>query len=214
MLKFLINYLNNRSQKVVIGNETSSTLTVNSGVPQGSILGPLLFVLFINDIPSGLSDGTNLLLYADDTKIWRKILSPSDLCILQTDIDYLNDWAIRNKMRFHLDKCKSLYVCTKPPILPPFPYRLNGSIIDHVLDSEKDLGVDVTPKLSWNAQCDRLYSKACQQLGIVRRNGHIVIDTRCRRALYLTLVRSQFENCSIIWRPTTQSLCDIIRRSS
>ncbi len=208
LLKFLVNYLKDRSQKVVIGNEVSSTLTVNSGVPQGSILGPLLFVLFINDIPLGLSEGTNLLLYADDTKIWRRILSPEDLCILQMDIDYLNDWAIKNKMRFHLDKCKVLSVSMKPPILPPFPYRLDGSILDHVLDSEKDLGVDVTPKLSWNAQCDRLYSKACQQLGIVRRNGHIVMDTRCRRALYLTLVRSQFENCSIIWRPTTQTLSD------
>ena len=101
-----------------------------------------------------------------------------------------------------------LYVSIKPPILPPFPYRLDGSILDLVLDSEKDLGVDVTPKLSWNAQCDRLYSKACQQLGIIRRNGHIVTDTKCRRALYLTLVRSQFENCSIIWRPSTQALSD------
>ena len=88
---------------------------------------------------------------------------------------------------------------------PSFIYHLNNSPLNFV-DVETDLGVDITPRLSWNSQCDRLYNKACQQLGIVRRNGHIVTDPKCRRALYLSLVRSQFENCSIVWRPTTSSL--------
>ena len=207
LLKFLTNYLQGRYQRVVIGNEMSSTLSVNSGVPQGSILGPLLFVLFINDIPLGLSDGTDIVLYADDTKIWRKIHSSSDNVNLQMDIDYLSDWALRNKMRFHPAKCKVLVVSGKPSLSPPFAYNLDGSPLLYV-DLEKDLGVDITPKLSWNSQCDRIYTKACQQLGMVRRNGHIVIDQKRRRALYLSLVRSQFENCSIIWRPCNKSLSD------
>ena len=206
LLKFLSNYLSNRNQKVVIGSESSSVLKVNSGVPQGSILGPLLFVLFINDLPLGLSDGTNISLYADDTKIWRKIHSVSDCLLLQADIDHLNEWAILNKMRFHPSKCKVLPIFLRSNISSPtFTYHLNNSPLIFV-DVEKDLGVDITPRLSWNSQCDRLYNKACQQLGIVRRNGHIVTDPKCRRALYLSLVRSQFENCSIVWRPTSSSL--------
>ena len=207
LLKFLANYLKDRHQRVVIGNQTSSTLTVNSGVPQGSILGPILFVLFINDIPSGLSANTDIVLYADDTKIWRKMLSPSDPSILQRDIDYLHDWALKNKMKFHPAKCKVLIISSRasPPL--PFSYMLDGCALQ-LVESEKDLGVDITNKLSWGTQCDRIYSKACQQLGIVRRNGHIVSDLKCRRALYLTLVRSQFENCSVIWRPCSKSLTD------
>ena len=207
LLKFLSNYLCDRNQKVVIGSESSSTLKVHSGVPQGSILGPLLFVLFINDLPDGLSSGTEISLYADDTKIWRKISSLSDCMSLQADIDHLNSWAIKNKMKFHPSKCKVLPISLRPShsLFLSFIYHLNNSPLNYV-EVETDLGVDITPRLSWNSQCDRIYTKACQQLGIVRRNGHIVSDSKCRRALYLALVRSQFEHCSIIWRPTSSSL--------
>ena len=105
MLRFLVNYLKNRHQRVLIGNFMSESRNVNSGVPQGSIIGPLLFVMFINDLHEGLSPGTNMALYADDTKIWRNIISEEDHCILQKDINYLNDWAIKNKIRFHPKKC-------------------------------------------------------------------------------------------------------------
>ena len=207
LLKFLNNYLSERFQKVVIGSESSSTLRVNSGVPQGSILGPLLFVLFINDLPSGLSDDTKVALYADDTKIWRTIRSNSDCISLQNDINYLSNWAIENKMKFHPSKCKILAVSprTSQMYTSSYQYFLGNSPLNYV-ECEKDLGVDVTPKLCWNAHCERIYSKACQQLGIVKRNGHIITDSRRRRALYLSLVRSQFENCSIVWRPSTLTM--------
>ena len=205
LLKFLTNYLKGRTQRVVLGSESSSTMAVNSGVPQGSILGPLLFVLFINDLPSEVSEGTDIILYADDTKMWRKIRSPLDCSILQRDINSLNEWANRNKMKFHPSKCKVLSISSRTHDNLSVVYSLGGTVLEFV-NTEKDLGVDITPKLSWTVQCDRIYTKACQQLGIVRRNGHIVTDVRSRRALYLSLVRSQFENCSIVWRPTTISL--------
>ncbi|KAL5265109.1 hypothetical protein ACHWQZ_G006000 [Mnemiopsis leidyi] len=94
-----------REQSVIIDNCVSTSKPVLSGVPQGSIIGPILFVLFINDLSDGLSPGTGLALYADDTKIWRSIQSDLDHDILQSDISKLNNWALENKMKFHPAKC-------------------------------------------------------------------------------------------------------------
>ena len=211
LLKFLASYLSDREQCVVIGNSKSEIKPVLSGVPQGSIIGPILFVLFINDLPEGLTLNTDLALYADDTKIWRTIHSDLDNEILQRDIDYLNNWAVLNKMRFHSQKCKVLSVAVRPPpllgILPniQYFYSLGESPLDYV-DCERDLGVDINSKFNFNDHCDRLLSKAKQQLGMVRRTCYFVNDIKRRRALYLSLVRSQFEHCSPIWRPTGKTV--------
>ena len=103
-------YLKDRKQKVVIKGKFSNTLQVRFGVPQGSILGPLLFVLFINDIYKQVSCNTNIALYPDDTKIWRKILSENDCIKLNQDIAALHKWSIENGMTFHPSKCKVLSV--------------------------------------------------------------------------------------------------------
>ena len=161
--------------------------------------------------PLGLSHGTELALYADDTKIWRRVATESDHDALQSDINYLFKWSIENKMNFHPQKCKALSVATRPPallgILPniQYFYTLGNNIMDYV-ESEKDLGVDINSKLNFTDQCDRLYSKANQQFGLTKRTCYFVNDIKRKRALYLSLIRSQFEHCSPIWRPTNETM--------
>ena len=205
MLKFIRSYLEGRQQQVVVGGAKSSMMAVKSGVPQGSILGPLLFVLFINDMFSCISQGTNIALYADDTKIWREILSCSDNFILQQDIDKLFEWSSMNKMNFHKKKCKVLSVTLQRNILDNLPfnifhYELNGTIIDYVT-SQTDLGVIVNTKLLWGAHCNELVTKARSRLGLLGRTCHFTTNKRQKRSFYLSLVRSMFEHCSVVWSP-------------
>ena len=208
LLKFIANYLKDRSQAVVLGGITSSSKSVTSGVPQGSILGPTLFVLFLNDITCGISDKTNILMYADDTKIWREINCESDHHILQKDIDYLYDWALKNKMKFHPSKCKALMVNrSRLPLLDILPfiqfhYSIGDALIDYC-DVEKDLGIHMNGSLNFTHHSDMLYSKASQRLGLLKRTCHFVKNMDRKRALYLVMVRSLFEHCPYIWRPVS-----------
>ena len=212
LLKFIVNYLQHRKQCVVINGETSDFKTVTSGVPQGCILGPLLFVLFINDMTDCVSEGTNIALYADDTKIWRRIETWNDHVTLQNDINELYKWSYNNKMNFHPKKCKVLTVeqsnrCDSLWNALPFQtffYKLNDMDLDFV-DHETDLGVIVTSTLNYNKQCMSLYSKASSRLGLLRRALHFVKDQKQKRVFYLAVVRSLFEHCSVIWRPTCQT---------
>ena len=211
LLAFIRNYLLDRWQAVVINGSVSTRLQVVSGVPQGSILGPSLFVLFINDISSGLSPGTNVMLYADDTKIWREMATEEDHKTMQRDIDYLLDWALRNNMKFHPGKCKVLSVSkSQSPFIGILPfiqhfYTMGDLVLDYT-ESEKDLGIFMNKVLNFNDQADFLYGKANQKLGMLKRNCYFVMDTNRRKALYLTLVRSMFEHCPVVWRPASKSI--------
>ena len=205
MLRFIRSYLQGRQQQVVVGGSKSSTLPVHSGVPQGSILGPLLFVLFINDMFSSVSENSDIALYADDTKIWREITCFNDHSILQRDIDNLLKWSIENKMKFHPSKCKALSVTMQRNILDNLPfniyhYMLGDTYIDYV-PSQKDLGVLVNSKLLWGPQIDSLISSASSKLGLLRRTCHFTTNKRQKRSFYLAIVRSLFEHCSVIWGP-------------
>ena len=124
-----------RRQRVVLDNCISNSVEVLPGVPQGSILRPLLFVLFINDIYDNIKN-SNISLYADDTKLWRRINSVLDCDILQKDIDTLYKWTMTNKMKFHADKRKVLSVANSVPLFVDvllfsrFSYQLGNTILD------------------------------------------------------------------------------------
>ena len=211
LLRFLVDYLRDRQQCVAIGGEKSEYRAVASGVPQGSILGPLLFVMFINDMIGCVSDKTNIALYADDTKIWREILGWDDHLALQNDIDHLLEWARLNKMTFHPQKCKVLSVAKVKyePVLPfqLYIYNLGGTLLDYT-SSEKDLGVIVNSTLTTDEQCDKRYSVMNQKLGMLKRVCYFTKNANQKRALYLAIVRSQLNHCCVVWRPTTESKID------
>ena len=222
MLKFLVGYLQNREQCVIIDGKKSKNAPVRSGVPQGSILGPLLFVLFIDDMPEVISKDTHIALYADDTKIWRQIRTWEDHIALQLDIDALNTWSVINKMKFHPQKCKVVPVAPPGkglkdlfnkifPLRKMFFYKLGDTELEYVQE-EKDLGVIVSSNFMWDRQVDALLSKASSRLGLLKRTIHFIRCQKQRRAFYLAIVRSQFEHCAQVWRPSSETQINKLER--
>ena len=131
LLNWCQDYLSNREQRVVIDGVNSSWCSIPSGVPQGSILGPLFFVIFINDLPEVVTPGNTVSLYADDCKTSRVINGPVDHSLFQSDIDNIYRWSLQNRMEFNVKKCKLMRICKKrSPLLSDL--HLNNSNLQSV----------------------------------------------------------------------------------
>ncbi len=192
-------YLNGRTQRVVVDGATSSWSPVTSGVPQGSILGPLLFIIFINDLPEFIENDTKPSLYADDTKLHQTITSMSDCLSLQQSLKNLDNWSKENHLPFNSSNCKVLTVTRKKtPII--HQYTLGDQRLTRVL-SEKDLGVVTSTTLSWELHIIPIISKANRILEVLRRTCTSLRDVKTRRALYLSLVKSQLSYATEVWSP-------------
>ncbi len=148
-------------------------------------------------------------MYADDTKIWRRICIQDDHWILQRDINHLLNWAAANKMVFHPSKSHVLPISSSNILDMPdkFIYCLNDAPINYI-DIEKDLGVHINCKLDWSQHCNILYSRANQRLGLLKRTCYFTTNVKKRRTFYLSQVRSQFEHCTIIWRPSSKTVVE------
>ena len=198
-------YLSNRQQCVSIDGVPSSFVTVLSGVPQGSILGPLLFLIYINDLPLSITS-SRALLYADDTNCLLGINSPLDSQNLQTDLDTVGAWGSEWNMLFNEGKCVHVMFSSNYESRNPFQYSINGSTIT-TCDHHRDLGVIMSNDLSWSRHCEYIVSKAYRTLGMIRR-AFKTSSIPAKRKLYLSLVRSRLSYCSPVWRP--QHARDII----
>ena len=209
-------FLSNRKQKVVIRGTSSELLEVTSGVPQGSVLGPILFLIFINDLP--LKVISPLSLFADDSKVFTRIVAekniknkvkpaPTGNEVLQRDLENIKKWADKWKMEFNVDKCKVMHLgrlnqCQE--------YSMGGKNLQ-VTTEEKDLGVLIDNKLEFGNHIRVITNKANRMLGMIKI-GFTCMDKEIFMNLYPVLVRPLLEYCVQVWSPHKQKHIDTIEK--
>ena len=194
ILGWIESFLTNRQQQVRVGSSSSSWVPVKSGIPQGSVLGPTLFLVFINDLPEVV---TNIVkLFADDTKIYRPIADQTDAENLQKDVDNLQEWSDTWLIRFNTAKCKVMHLGKDNP---SFQYTMSGNPIEDV-HQEKDLGVTFDKELKFSDHIALKVKKANQILGMIRYTFSC-LDRDIFLPLYKTLIRPHLEYASTIWSP-------------
>jgi hypothetical protein len=194
LLKWIKEWLRGRKQRVVINGKASHWIEVESGVPQGSILGPLLFIIYINGIDEGIA--SDILKFADDTKIFGEVGSFESVSKLKEDLRVLCEWADTWQMKFNTVKCKVMHFGANNM---EEQYFMEGTQLDKVTE-EKDLGVIVSSSFKVSNQCIKAAKKANQILGLIKRT------ITCRKKeiilrLYKSLVRPHLEYCIQAWRP-------------
>ena len=194
-------FLVGRKQRVVVEGVASEPSDVLSGVPQGTVLGPLFFLIYINDIAQGLSKGTVLKLFADDSLLYRVIKSPRDREILQRDLDLLQNWEKKWKMEFHPGKCQHMKITNKKDPLPS-NYFIHGVPIS-ITDSAKYLGVVIDAKLKWKQHYSEILKKCNGTLAFIRRNLNKA-PKNIKAGCYTALVRPRAEYASAVWDPHHQ----------
>ena len=197
-------FLKERKMRVVVDGEHSEEAPVLSGVPQGTVLGPLLFLCHINDLPDSVSSTVRL--FADDCLMYRNISNFNDHIKLQEDLNSLETWADRWGMRFNAEKCYTLQTRTKSS----FMYSLCGTFLKPVKETTY-LGINISSNLKWNAHIQNITRKAGQTLGFIRRNLQNC-PKECRRLAYIALVRSKLEYASSVWDPHTKENIDRIEK--
>ena len=189
-------FLQNIPQKVVVDGESSGEVRVASGVPQGTVLGPLLFLCHINDLPVHVN--SHIRLFADDCLLYRTINCHEDHLILQRDLHALTVWTKTWGMSFNANKCYILPV-NKSPIVQPFFYQLDNTILRYV-QSYPYLGVTLQHDLKYGEHVNKIACKAGKVLGLCQRNlKHC--PQKLKELAYFSLVRSMLDNCASIWDP-------------
>ena len=198
LLLWISSYIQGRSCRVRIKGHLSNEFSVTSGVPQGSHLGPLLFLLFFNDA-SHIFSNVEILLFADDLKIFRTVRSLDDCLILQENFEVFDMWCRNNGLSLNLMKCKiiSFYRTTR---LIPFSYSCAGAEIIRV-DKVHDLGILLDSRLTYVPHVEARVSKARKMLGFISRSTKPFKNIKVLKILYASLVRSQLEYSTIIWNP-------------
>jgi hypothetical protein len=197
LLRWFGSYLTDRRLTVTYSDHQSASFSATSGIPQGSHLGPLIFLLYFNDVHHMIRGPK--LSFADDLKIFLRINSTADCNFLQTQVDAFADWCILNRLVVNPAKCSVItFSWKKTPII--FSYNLQGTVIDRV-HCVKDLGVLLDSQLTFKNHIAYVIDKASKTLGLVFRMAKLFTDIQCMKSLYCSLVRSTLEYCSSVWSP-------------
>ena len=203
LTELLSSYVANRKQYVQLGAVRSDLIDVCSGVPQGSILGPLAFVIFINDLPDVLESPS--LLYADDLKIFRAIESIRDCDFLQHDLDRLHSWCTSNRLALNVTKCGVMTYSVKRDIRQ-YAYALGGESLKRFTEI-RDLGIWFDAGLRFDIHVRKVTAESLKNLGFVTRNSLEFASLHTIKLLYYAFVRSKLEYCCNVWSPS--ALCHI-----
>ena len=207
LIKWLESFLSNRSQHVVVNGFSSFLAVVISGVPQGTVLGPLLFIMFINDMSLCINHSI-IRFFADDTRILKHIFNENHVAELQEDLDHVIEWATHNNMSLHEDKFELIVhkhahkstLYELPFIAELLTYKIsNGDSITPV-NQLKDLGVIVSSDLSWSAHVNTIASRA-RSIAAWVLSAFKTRDRTTMLTLYKSLVRSHLEYCCPLWNP-------------
>lgn len=214
LLTWFRNFLVGRQQRVIVRGSCSSWTTVKSGVPQGTVLGPILFLIFINDLPDGIT--SKIKLFADDTKVYR-VLKDKDTNSneLQLDLDKMSNWTNTWQLCFNPDKCEVMRITHRRDFSTP-EYYLSAKKLN-VVNQFKDLGIIMSNYLSWNDQVNAVVNKANRVLGIIKRTVG-TSNKNIFALLYKTLVRPILEYAVPVWSPylvkNVKALEGVQRRAS
>ena len=198
LLQWVWSYICHRKQVVVVNGYQSEPFTATSGVPQGSHLGPLFFIIYINNIKECFSN-TKFLLYADDLKIFRKIDHINDCHRLQEDLDKLFTYCKNNSLFLNLKKCQSI-TFSKKKILINHNYSINNHELEKV-SKIKDLGVILDNQWTFKLHFDKIVAEANKMLGFINRTCKEFKSPNTFLTLYHSYVCSKLSFASVIWHP-------------
>ena len=200
-------FLRDRRQLVVLGGEKSSWAPVVSGIPQGSVLGPLLFLCYINDLPEAVHAVVQM--FADDAKLYRRIQKETDCVSLAADLKELEYWSSKWLLKFNISKCKVMRLGSDSP---PFDYQFGSESDRQLLEVtkvEKDLGVYVDDELKYSKHIQTVANKGTRLLTMIRR-AYVYLDGPSLVLLYKSLVRPHLEYGNVIWSPTLKKNIQLI----
>ena len=205
ILEWIKNFLLNRRQRVSIRGNTSSWLPVDSGVPQGSVLGPILFLFYINDLVDGLE--CPVLLFADDAKIYKEIRSQEDIDMLTRDMLKIEEWSKKWLLTFNEDKCSTMHIGKDNQ---KTDYVLNNKTLNKTT-LEKDLGVFVSNDLKPSQHVAKVTARANGIIGLVKKNFDY-LDAETILSIHCTMIRPILEYAVQSWCPYLQKDIDELEK--